>query len=255
MTQTTDSWNAQAYDGKHSFVSNYGHALLDMLNPLEGETILDLGCGTGDLATKIAQSGAKVTGVDQSPAMVQQAQSKYPDLSFHVLNATKLPYQDEYDAIFSNAVLHWVKPPEQALSTIFQSLKSQGRFVAEFGGQGNVKQITDELFKQLKQSNVPSAHLEFPWYFPSIAEYTSLMEMAGFRVILAQHFDRPTPLEGEDGLRNWILMFGSSLFEGMSESSRDTIILNIEKALKDSMYQVGKWIADYKRIRVVGVKP
>ena len=254
MARTADHWNAQAYDGHHSFVSKYGHSLLDLLNPTEGESIVDLGCGTGDLAHKMAQAGAHVKGIDQSPSMINQAQEKYPDLSFQIMSATELPYQKEYDAIFSNAVLHWVKPPEEALSGIYQSLKTQGRFVAEFGGKGNVKQITDELFKQLKQSDVPSAHLHFPWYFPSIAEYTLLMEKVGFRVILAQHYDRPTPLEGEDGLKNWIMMFGRSLFEGMPESTRDAIISKTEESLKETMYQQGQWVADYKRIRVVGIK-
>ncbi|MCM2677300.1 class I SAM-dependent methyltransferase [Alkalicoccobacillus plakortidis] len=254
MTQKQDTWNATLYDASHSFVSSFGTALIDLLNPQKGEHILDLGCGTGDLAALLDQSGVSAVGVDKSEAMVEQARSKYPTLAFDVKDATNLGFYNEFDAVFSNATLHWVKPPEQALSNIYASLKSGGRFVAEFGGKGNVKQMTDELMKQLDQQGAPNSQERFPWYYPSIGEYTTLMEQAGFRVIFAQHFDRPTPLEGQDGLRNWISMFGSSFLEGLSISEQDIVISNTESALKERLYKEGQWVADYKRIRTIGIK-
>ena len=246
-----NSWNANLYDSKHGFVSKYGYDLINLLAPKKGERILDLGCGTGDLAKILHDLGVEVVGADHSEAMVQQAKSKYPDIPFVVQNATNLEYNNEFDAVFSNAVLHWVKQPELALSGIFNSLKPGGRFVAEFGGKDNVQAITAAISSQLQDAGIK---FTFPWYYPSIGEYASLMEAAGFRVILAHHFDRPTPLDGDNGLRNWIDMFASSYFEDVTPGKKTVIIEKVEQQLKTEIYIEGKWIADYKRLRVIGVK-
>lgn len=252
--KTKDIWNANLYDGNHSFVSKYGSDLIELLAPKKGESILDLGCGTGDLAKKLFDAGVNLVGVDYSPNMILEAKSKYPAINFNVADATNLEFNHEFDGVFSNATLHWVKPPQQALHSIYKSLIKGGRFVAEFGGKGNVQTITDEIVRQIKQSGIDYNMEQFPWYYPSIGEYTSLMEKVGFRVTFAQHFDRPTPLEGENGLKNWIEMFGSPLFQGVPEDKKDYIINKIEDQLKEVLYKDGKWIADYKRIRVIGIK-
>ncbi|WP_042349373.1 class I SAM-dependent methyltransferase [Bacillus massiliigorillae] len=251
---TKDTWNAQLYDGKHSFVSQYGDSLLDLLEPQAEEKILDLGCGTGDLAKKIADYKASVVGIDQSVNMINQARSKYPNIEFSVQDATELNYDNEFDAVFSNATLHWVKPPQQALHCIYKSLKQGGRFIAEFGGKGNVQAITDAIIKQLIESGIDYKAEQFPWYYPSIGEYASLMEEEGFRVTFAQHYDRPTPLNDDNGLKNWIKMFGSTFFENIDENKKDDILTKVESSLKSVLYKDGVWIADYKRIRVIGVK-
>lgn len=248
---TPDQWNPGLYDLKHSFVSKFGNDLVELLSPQNGEHILDLGCGTGDLANKLAALGVNVLGVDNSANMVHQAQQKYPSVNFRVANALELNFNEEFDAVFSNATLHWVKSPSQALAGIYRSLKPGGRFVAEFGGKGNVQNITDELILQLKNhGHTPP----FPWYYPSIGEYTSLMEQAGFHVTFAHHFDRPTPLEGDRGLRNWIEMFASGFFESVSEAKKEFVLTTVVNNLKPLLYKNGTWLADYKRIRVIGIK-
>ncbi len=146
------------------------------------------------------------------------------------------------------------KTAKTSIEWIYQSLKQDGRFVAEFGGKGNVQTITDEIIHQLKESGMDYKTEQFPWYYPSIGEYASLMEEVGFRVIFAQHFDRPTPLDGENGLKNWIEMFGSHIVESLNEDKKDAIITKVEKNLKPILYKEGNWIADYKRIRVIGIK-
>ena len=151
---TKDYWNANLYDQKHSFVSKYGNNLIELLDPKQSEKILDLGCGTGDLAKKLADLGVSVVGIDYSNNMVMEARKKYPQISFEVRDVTDLGYRDEFDAVFSNATLHWVKQSKQALKWIYQSLKKGGRFVAEFGGKGNVQTITDEIIHQLKESGI-----------------------------------------------------------------------------------------------------
>lgn len=250
-----DNWNAELYDTKHKFVSEYGNSLIGLLSPQPSENILDLGCGTGDLSYKIGESGAHIVGIDQSENMIRQASSKYPDIAFDVQNAAKLPYTNQFDAVFSNAVLHWIKEPGAALEGVFRSLKQGGRFVAEFGGKGNVELITSSLIQQITETGFEFSPEQFPWYYPSIGEYTALMEKSGFYVTFAMHFDRPTPLEGEDGLKNWIRMFCTQLLEGIPEQETEMIIANTEKQLKGSLWKNGHWIADYKRIRVIGIKP
>ncbi|PKG24829.1 class I SAM-dependent methyltransferase [Niallia nealsonii] len=251
-----DQWNADLYDSNHSFVSQYGNSLLELLNPKPNEKILDLGCGTGDLAEQLFQKEANVIGIDKSPNMVAQAAKKYPHLNFSVQNATSLKFSNEFDAVFSNATLHWVKPPNIALTRIYESLKKGGRFVAEFGGKGNVQQITDGIINELKMEGFSFQEEQFPWYYPSIAEYTALMENTGFRVVLAQHYDRPTPLNGIDGLKNWINMFGDSFFINIKDDVKDRLITNVVNYLKESLFdeKTNNWIADYKRIRVIGIK-
>lgn len=247
-------WNADLYDTSHSFVSKYGHDLISLLDFQKGERILDLGCGTGDLAKKLADAGVEVLGIDSSADMIKQANQKYPEVSFHIGDATALEFQAEFDAVFSNAVLHWIKEPEKALTSVYESLKSGGRFVADFGGIGNVQTITDEMIEQIKQAGFTFTNQQFPWYFPSIGEYAALMEKAGFHVLFAQHYNRPTLLEGERGLSNWMDMFGALFFEGIPENEIKAIKQRVETNLRNQLYKDGNWIADYKRIQVIGKK-
>ena len=246
-----DSWNAGLYDEKHSFVSQFAGGVVQWLAPQAGEKILDLGCGTGDIAHQLSQQGVHIIGIDQSENMVQQAQRKYPGIPFEIKDAVNIQYINEFDAVFSNATLHWVKPPKMALQCIFDALKPGGRFVAEFGGKGNVQKITDEIISQLGSSFKAD---QFPWYYPSIGEYSALMEEVGFRVTHAQHFDRPTPLNGDNGLRNWIEMFAASMFDSVPIEAKVEILVTIEKNLRKVLFLNDQWVADYKRIRVMGIK-
>ncbi|MDL4841110.1 class I SAM-dependent methyltransferase [Aquibacillus rhizosphaerae] len=249
-----DSWNAHLYDEKHEFVSRFGKDLIDLLAPMKGERILDIGCGTGDLAYELDNLQIDIVGVDKSANMINQAIAKYPHITFQVDDVTDLKYQNEFDAVFSNATLHWVKSPGRALNCIYNSLDSGGRFVAELGGKGNVKLITDEIIKQLDILGTDYNPGNFPWYFPSIAEYSTLMEEAGFRVVFAQHFDRPTPLEGKNGLKTWIEMFAGSMFGEQADDTKELVVTKVENNLKEFLYKDGSWFADYKRVRVVGIK-
>lgn len=254
MENVKDIWDANLYDHKHSFVSKYGSSLIELLAPKQGERILDLGCGTGDLARQLYEHGVEIVGVDKSEKMVDQAIRKYPHIQFLVQDATTLDYHDEFDAVFSNATLHWVQRADLALRGIYQSLRLGGRFVAEFGGKGNVQTIINEIIRQVNESGYEFKNENYPWFYPSIAEYSTLMEAAGFTVTFAQHFNRPTPLEGEHGLINWIEMFGNHLLIGIPENTKNEIVTNVENNLRGILYRDGRWMADYKRIRIIGVK-
>jgi trans-aconitate methyltransferase len=246
-----DNWDANLYDNSHRFVSMYGESLIDLLAPKKDEHILDVGCGTGDLAKTLSEAGCSVIGIDKSANMIEYAKSKYPHIPFYIKDVLELDEFNVFDAVFSNATLHWVKQPKDALQAIWQSLKINGRFVAEFGGAGNVELILNERRRQLERLEI---EFQSPWYYPSIGQYASLMEEVGFRVTLAVHYDRPTLLNGEEGLRNWIDMFAASIFESVPYEMKDDVISRIENNLQETMYKDGNWFADYKRIRVIGLK-
>lgn len=250
-----DSWNSALYEQNHAFVWQYGESLLELLAPQAGERILDLGCGTGQLTEKIAQSGAFVQGIDSSLSMISTAKANYPHISFAAADARDFQVEVPLDAVFSNAVLHWVKQPDAAIDCVEKALRPGGRFVAEFGGKGNVGAIARALLSVLSEIGLKEPESLNPWYFPSIGEYALLLEKHGFDVGYAVLFDRPTPLEGGSaGMVNWIEMFAGEFFSGLPDEVRSRAILAVEECLRPTLYRDGNWIADYRRIRVVAVK-
>lgn len=248
-------WNTVLYDDKHAFVWKLGEGVIDLLNPQPGERILDVGCGTGHLTARMAERGALVVGVDSSPEMIRQARESYPALAFEVADARALRFSEPFDAVFSNAALHWVRPPEAAAAAIFAALKPGGRLVAEFGGQDNIRELVRATEGAMLDAGfTPPA--EAYNYYPSIGEYSSLLEAQGFRTTFALHFERPTPLEGgEQGLRNWLAMFGGRFLDAVPEPHRETVIQDIERRLRPCLYHDGGWTADYRRLRIVAIRP
>jgi trans-aconitate methyltransferase len=228
-------WDPKEYDARHHYVTDYGASLIGMLNPQPGERILDLGCGTGHLTHEIAQTGAIMVGIDSSAEMIAKARQDYPEIEFRVADAASFHDPEPFDAVFSNAVLHWIKPPEPVAAAISAALKPGGRLVAEFGGKGNVRSIT----------GLVEAH---PWYYPSIAEYSTLLERNGLETVTAALFPRPTPVEGENGLRDWLKMFTSSFLP-------EDRAPEFERALRPKLYRDGVWYMDYVRLRITAVKP
>ncbi|SEN79316.1 class I SAM-dependent methyltransferase [Lihuaxuella thermophila] len=249
-----DRWNASLYDDRLHFVSRLGREVVDLLQPCQGERILDLGCGTGDLSFEISQAGASVHGIDSSPAMIQKARQKFPGLSFEVADALTYRKEQAYDAVFSNAVLHWIQEPGQVIENIWESLRPGGRFVAEFGGKGNVGKIIHAIAEALHETGI-RADKRNPWYYPSLAEYSLLLEQQGFTVRFAAYFDRPTPLPGgEEGLHHWLDMFAGSFFAGLPPVVREKIYEKIKFILRNQLFNGKEWIADYRRLRVLAVK-
>lgn len=247
-------WNANLYDAKHQFVSKYGEGLISFLQPKQGESVLDVGCGTGDLANQIAIQGATVIGVDAASTMIEQAKEKYPHIEFNVKNVKNLGYDNQFDAIFSNATLHWVKEPDEAIASMFQALKHGGRLVAEMGGHGNIQSIAKATEKAMNDLGLEYKAEKFPWFFPTVAEYTKLLDAQGFTVQYMELYNRPTELDGEDGVRNWLKMFSNSLFEDLTEEQKEQVYEAAENQLRKQIYQDGKWIADYCRLRFVAYK-
>jgi len=247
-------WDSILYDTKHNFVSKYGEDVVQLLNPQKGEIILDAGCGTGDLTAIIAASGAIVEGIDLSKEMIEHAKEKFPGISFTVGSITEYEKPEFYDAIFSNATLHWILDKEKAIEKMFENLKYGGRLVLEMGGKGNVREIISAIAKTLKKHGFGERILNRQWYFPSIGEYASLLEAHGFTVEYAVHFDRETELKSGDGIKDWIKMFGKDFFEGLDKTTVESILTEIQSSLFPTRFYNNKWHADYKRLRMVARK-
>lgn len=247
-----NTWNSGLYDQAHSFVWKLAADLLPMLDAKQGEHILDLGCGTGHLTAEIARTGAHVIGIDSSAEMIEQARSTYPDIDFRIGDARSFTLDEAVDAVFSNAALHWVKPPQDAVRSIAAALKPGGRFVAEFGGKGNTRKLMAASFEVLRQHGIER---QIPWYFPSIAEYGSILEQCGIELRQASLFDRLTALEEGDGaIPAWFDMFGGRIFAGIPEELRTSIYREITERLRGSLQKDGQWFVDYRRIRISAVK-
>jgi len=255
MPNKTQKWNSTLYNNKHAFVYQFGEELIQILEPKENERILDLGCGSGQLTAKISEIAKEVIGMDKSPEIIADAQSKFSKIEFIVADAASFSFTDKFDAIFSNAALHWVTDYENAIHCMYANLKENGRIVLEFGGKGNVQRIINQLRISLKNRGYKKQSALRLWYFPSIGEYTTQLEKAGFKVIMAQHFDRPTELSDENsGITDWLSMFAEGFFENVSFEDK----LEIKKEVQNEVQSVclinGKWFADYKRIRIVAIK-
>ena len=249
------AWDAKLYDAKHDFVWKYGSDLVSLLDPRPGERILDLGCGTGHLAARIAESGAKVTGVDQSADMVAAARLTYPGLKFEVADARQLSFREEFDAVFSNATLHWIHEPELVLQGIERALSAGGRFVAELGGKGNIRLMQEAFDRALSDLGVAKVGQVRPWYYPGVSEYATLAETNGLEVRFITLFDRPTELaDGAEGLRDWIRMFATAYLAKVGEGNREEFLTLVEENLRPKLFRDGSWWADYRRLRLVAYK-
>jgi trans-aconitate methyltransferase len=229
-----DDWDSTQYQGSFGFVWQYGADLLPLLDAKAGECVLDIGCGTGQLTARIAETGAQVLGIDTSPAMVAQARQNFPKLKFQLIDAGLFRSEKKFDAVFSNAALHWMQNADAVADAVFQALKPGGRFVAEMGGKGNIARIAAAIDTEIRN------------YFPSISEYSGVLERHGLEVTLMALFDRPTPLlGGESGMREWVALFRPDNKRAMEE---------VEAELRPSLYRDGQWFADYRRLRFVARK-
>ncbi|RUM72249.1 MAG: hypothetical protein DSZ08_01400, partial [Sulfurovum sp.] len=212
----TNQWNPKTYNTHTAFVSQLALPVVDLLDPQEGERILDVGCGEGTLALEIERKGAKVIGVDMSAQMV--AGAKNNGIEAYVGSVTDLPYDEVFDAVFSNATLHWVKDARSAVQNIAKSLKRGGRFVCEFGGEGNAYHLVNAMGKVF--ANHPEfGAFENPWYFPSVEAYTMLLESEGFRVEYIELIPRPTPM---DDIMHWLDIFANGVTEHLTAEQFET---------------------------------
>jgi trans-aconitate methyltransferase len=243
-------WGAEKYEKNARFVSDMTSEVVNWLAPKPGERILDLGCGDGALTEKLVAAGAVVTGADNSEALLSAARKR--GLDVHFKDGQALDYGPEFDAVFSNAALHWMTRAEDVVKGVARALKKGGRFVAEFGGHGNVAAIVTALRATATRYGKDPA-LAAGWFYPTPAEYRALLEANGFSVERIGLFPRPTPLP--TGMRGWLSTFRESYFEQWPEEKREQIISEIETLLAPALRdKAGNWTADYVRLRVAAVR-
>lgn len=255
MSVEAKNWNSELYQSSHAFVWQFGRDLLSLLKHKPGERILDVGCGTGQLTSAIADVGAQVVGLDQSPEMIAAARKNYPELQFEIADIATVSYTSEFDAVFSNAALHWVKDQQGAVRAMARALKPGGRLVFEMGGHGNIAQLWKAMVQAMSELGVEESADITPRYYPSIAEYAQLLEANGLQVTFAVLFDRPTPLEGgEQGLRNWLNMFANADSKLMNPEKYEEFVLRIEELARPALFNNGQWTVDYRRLRMIAVK-
>lgn len=249
------NWNATLYDNKHKFVSNFGEDLVSFLNPQKGEHILDVGCGTGDLAHDISKSGATVTGIDAAHSMIEAAKEKYPDIHFSVQDGEQFSFDPQFHAVFSNAAIHWMKNQQKVVQNCYDVLLPSGRFVAELGGANNIQSIVDAIKEASNRLSIQYDATLFPWVFPTKEEMAEHLINVGFNVKTIEHYERPTPLVGEDGIRNWLEMFSNNMFKNLTNDEKEAIYSECERILRPQLYKENGWVADYWRLRFIAKKP
>jgi trans-aconitate methyltransferase len=244
------SWDPATYALNARFVSDLGSPVLELLAPRPGERILDLGCGDGVLTKKLADLGCEVIGVDSSAAQVDAG--KKLGVNASVMNAEELTFNEEFDAVFSNAVLHWIKRADPMISSVYRALKPGGRFVAECGGHGCINKIRTALVQALDRRGIDGeAHV--PWYYPTPDEYAARLERAGFCVDSIVLIPRPTPLPGD--IIPFLETFAQSFLNALPDGSRPAYLQEVRAALAPQLRDSdGTWVADYTRLRFAATK-
>ncbi|MEL7215688.1 MAG: class I SAM-dependent methyltransferase, partial [Pseudomonadota bacterium] len=243
-------WNAAEYEATARFVSDLGAPVLDLLAPIRGERILDLGCGDGALTAKILEAGAEVIGLDASRDMVAAARARGVDA--RVSDGHSFELGETFDAVFSNAALHWMTEPDRVLSAVARHLEPGGRFVAEQGGHGNVAAIRTALIAVLERYGCRT-DLKDVWYFPGVDEQRARLDAAGFDVTEIGLIPRPTRVAA--GVGAWLDVLAAPAMAKLDQDVRARAILDIETLLRPALCDSqGHWTADYVRLRFRAVK-
>ena len=243
-------WDPDRYAAHARFVSDLGAPVVELLAPRPGERVLDVGCGDGALTAKLAAAGCRVVGIDASPEQVRAARGR--GLDARVADVTVLEFRGEFDAAFSNAVLHWVRDPDAALASIHRALAPGGRLVAEMGGHGCVASIRAAFGEVLARRGVDAERLN-PWYFPTAEEYRGRLDAAGFDVDSIRIFPRPTPLPSD--VTDWLETFAQPYLAGVPDAGRPAVLREMRERLDPVLRTPdGGWAADYVRLRFAATK-
>lgn len=240
-------WDARQYNNVADFVAKLGEPLIDLLGPKASDHILDIGCGDGSLSAKLMPLCENLIGIDASKQMVEAASAK--GITAFVQDAHHLAYEREFDAVFSNAALHWMTEPQKVIDNIHKALKPKGIFVAELGGFGNADAIVKALTDELKREKIAFVN---PWYFPTVDAYRSLLSAGGFNVSYITLFDRLTPLKGH--IQDWIQTFGQSFLNNTTGAQQQRILDRVAHTVKDTLLVDGIWHVDYVRLRLKAFK-
>ena len=248
---TQQTWDPERYARNARFVSDLGMPVVELLAPKPGEHILDLGCGDGALTEKLVAMGCTVVGVDGSAPQIAAARAR--GLDCRVMDGEHLRFDNEFDAVFSNAALHWMQRADAVIAGVWRALKPGGRFVAECGGHGCVATIERALVAALDRRGIDGARVS-PWYFPTTEDYGARLRAQGFRVDSIALIQRPTPLPGD--ITGWLETFAESFTAVLPGAARAAFIEEVREAVRPSLCDAaGNWTADYVRLRFAATKP
>lgn len=247
----SQQWDPEQYARNARFVADLGQPVVELLAPVPGERILDLGCGDGALTVKLRDLGCDVVAVDSSAAQVEAARAL--GLDARVADASALPFAGEFNAVFSNAVLHWIHDAARPIDGAWRALRPGGRFVAEFGGHRCVEKIRSALIDALNRRGIDGAARD-PWYFPTPEAYGALLEARGFVISSIALIPRPTPLPGD--MTAWLETFAQNFTAALPPGDRSAYLLDVQESLRPALCDVnGAWTADYTRLRFAAHKP
>jgi SAM-dependent methyltransferase len=245
------TWDPERYARNARFVADLGQPVVDLLAPQPGERILDLGCGDGALTAKLAAMGCDVIGVDGSAEQIGAARAL--GLDARVVDGQALEFDGEFDGVFSNAALHWMKQADLVIDGVWRALRPGGRFVAEFGGHGCVDRIRTALHAALVGRGVDPTRVD-PWYFPTPEEYGGRLAARGFAVRSCELIPRPTPLPGD--VTGWLETFAVSFTAALPPADRAPFLAEVQEALRPALCDAaGQWSADYVRLRFAADRP
>ncbi len=249
--QPRQTWDPARYERNARFVSDLGKPVVELLAPKPGERVLDLGCGDGVLTEKLVGMGCEVIGVDGSAAQVEAARAR--GLDARVMDGEQLDFRGEFDAVFSNAAMHWMKRPDDVIDGAWRALRPGGRFVGEFGGHGCVQTVRGALHEALRRRGLDPDQVD-PWYFPTTEEYGERLRAADFEVASIALIPRPTPLPGD--ITGWLDTFCESFTSALPTEQRPAFIDEVREALRPALCDAqGNWTADYVRLRFAARKP
>jgi len=242
---TAQTWDSESYAKNARFVTDLGAPVLALLDPRPGECILDLGCGDGVLTKQIADLGCKVVGIDSSPDFV--ASARRLGLDIIEKDAANLSFGPQFDAVFSNAALHWMTDAGAVIDGVVRSLRPKGRFVAEMGGHNCIKTIQSALIDELDRRGHDGKAAD-PWYFPTVEDYAARLAAAEFEVRYIALIPRPTPLPGD--VIGWLATFARSFTAVLPPEERAEYLECVRQRVKPHLSDAhGNWTADYVRLR------
>ena len=247
---TGQTWSPDGYAKNARFVTDLGQPVVELLAPRPGERILDLGCGDGVLTRKLADLGCDVVGVDASAAFIGAARAL--GLDARVMDGHALDFGPEFDAVFSNAALHWMRDATRMLAGVYRALRPGGRFVAECGGHGCVATIQRALIEALDARGYDGMAAN-PWYFPTPEDYGAKLADAGFEVGYIALIPRPTPLPGD--ILGWLETFAESFTRALPAPERVAYLHEVRTRIQPALCDTGgAWTADYVRLRFSATK-
>ncbi|WP_247878262.1 methyltransferase domain-containing protein [Azospirillum sp. TSO22-1] len=251
MSVTVQRWESDHYMQHAGFVPKLGLGVVEWLAPRPGERVLDIGCGEGSLTEALVAAGCTVVGIDSSAEQVEAARLR--GLDARVVDAHALPFRQEFDAVFSNAALHWMKHPDAVIAGVCRALKPGGRFVGECGAAGNVGAIHAALGRALQRRGIDARRVD-PWYFPTPEDYRARLESAGLHVRRIERFPRPTPLPTD--MAGWLATFAQSFTQALPPAERPSFLGEVLAELEPELRaEDGRWTADYVRLRFAADKP